>query len=121
MRGCHNAAGLPLPSKHEALLAEMLFAQMLCVPQPPLKPLAYSTLMVRPQNKVLLPPREEVIALQIQSCMHGVEMSCHLMCAGVCCNMQFSVLDLSPTAMLARSDPTTCGRPKVCAHALTAA
>ena len=25
----------------------MLFAQMLCVPQPPLKPLAYSTLMVR--------------------------------------------------------------------------
>ena len=40
-------AGLPLPNKHEALLAEMLFAQMLCVPQPHLKPLAYSTLMVR--------------------------------------------------------------------------
>ena len=47
-RGCSGAAGLPLPNKHEALLAEMLFAQMLCVPQPPLKPLAYSTLMVRP-------------------------------------------------------------------------
>jgi hypothetical protein len=43
----HSNAGLPLPSKHEALLAEMLFAQMLCVPEPPLKPLAYSTLMVR--------------------------------------------------------------------------
>ena len=45
---CYGAAGLPLPNKHKALLAEMLFAQMLCVPQPPLKPLAYSTLMVRP-------------------------------------------------------------------------
>ena len=46
-------AGLPLP-KHEALLAEMLFAQMLCIPQPHLKPLAYSTLMVRayPPNLV---------------------------------------------------------------------
>ena len=44
------AAGLPLPNKHEALLAEMLFAQMLCVPKPPLKPLAYSTLMVGLQN-----------------------------------------------------------------------
>jgi hypothetical protein len=39
-------AGLQLPSKHESLLAEMLFSQMLRVPQPQLKPLAYSTLMV---------------------------------------------------------------------------
>ena len=51
--GCVTAAGLPLPNKHEALLAEMLFAQMLCVPQPPLKPLAYSTLMVRPEPSFL--------------------------------------------------------------------
>lgn len=41
------AKGLQLPSKHESLLAEMLFSQMLRVPQPQLKPLAYSTLMVR--------------------------------------------------------------------------
>ncbi len=40
-------AGLQLPGKHESLLAEMLFSQMLRVPQPQLKPLAYSTLMVR--------------------------------------------------------------------------
>ena len=58
------AAGLPLPNKHEALLAEMLFAQMLCVPQPPLKPLAYSTLMVGLQHhepQVLTPPRETTV------------------------------------------------------------
>ncbi len=41
------AAGLPLPAKHESLLAELLFSQMLRVPQAQLKPLAYSTLMVR--------------------------------------------------------------------------
>jgi len=41
-------AGLPLPDKHEALLAEMLFAQMLRLPAPALKPLAYSALMARP-------------------------------------------------------------------------
>ncbi|EIE25257.1 ARM repeat-containing protein [Coccomyxa subellipsoidea C-169] len=40
------AKGLQLPGKHESLLAEMLFSQMLRVPQPQLKPLAYSTLMV---------------------------------------------------------------------------
>ncbi|CAL8461756.1 g1287 [Coccomyxa elongata] len=40
------AKGLQLPSKHESLLAEMLFSQMLRVPQSQLKPLAYSTLMV---------------------------------------------------------------------------
>lgn len=43
-RAC--CAGLPLPHKHESLLAEMLFAQMLRLPQPEFKPLAYSTLMV---------------------------------------------------------------------------
>lgn len=47
------SAGLQLPSKHESLLAEMLFSQMLRVPQSQLKPLAYSTLMVRPAASLL--------------------------------------------------------------------
>jgi nuclear cap-binding protein subunit 1 len=38
---------MPLPRKHEGLLAEMLFAQMLRLPAPEFKPLAYSTLMAR--------------------------------------------------------------------------
>ncbi|KAK9846278.1 hypothetical protein WJX81_000837 [Elliptochloris bilobata] len=40
------AMGLPLPDKHESLLAEMLFSQMLRLPAPAFKPLAYSALMV---------------------------------------------------------------------------
>lgn len=45
-QGMWLVAGLPLPAKHESLLAELLFSQMLRVPQAQLKPLAYSTLMV---------------------------------------------------------------------------
>lgn len=40
------ASGLPLPYKHEPLLAEVLFSQLLKVPKPRHKPLAYATLMV---------------------------------------------------------------------------
>ncbi len=40
------AAGLPLPYKYESLLAETLFAQMLRVPAPAHKPVAYGALMV---------------------------------------------------------------------------
>lgn len=40
-------AGLPLPDKHESLLAEMLFSQMLRLPTSTFKPLAYSALMAR--------------------------------------------------------------------------
>lgn len=41
-----SAAGLPLPYKYESLLAETLFAQMLRVPAPAHKPVAYGALMV---------------------------------------------------------------------------
>lgn len=40
-------AGLPVKEGLEALLAETLFSQLLCLPRPPLKPLAYSSIMVR--------------------------------------------------------------------------
>ena len=40
------AAGLPLPYKYESLLAEALFGQMLRVPAPAHKPVAYGALMV---------------------------------------------------------------------------
>ena len=39
-------AGLPVREGLEALLAQVLFSQMLCLPHPPLKPLAYSAIMV---------------------------------------------------------------------------
>ena len=39
--------GLPIKEGLEGLLAEVLFAQMLCLPHPSLKPLAYSAIMVR--------------------------------------------------------------------------
>lgn len=39
-------AGLPLPYKYESLLAETLFSQMLRVPAPAHKPVAYGALMV---------------------------------------------------------------------------
>ena len=42
---CVALTGLPLPDKHESLLAEMLFSQMLRLPAAPFKPLAYSALM----------------------------------------------------------------------------
>lgn len=46
--GCvTGGAGLPIKEGLEALLAEVLFSQMLCLPRPPLKPLAYSAIMVR--------------------------------------------------------------------------
>lgn len=44
---CVALTGLPLPDKHESLLAEMLFSQMLRLPAAPFKPLAYSALMAR--------------------------------------------------------------------------
>ncbi len=39
-------AGLPLPYKHESLLAEVLFSQLLRVPAPAHKALSYAALMV---------------------------------------------------------------------------
>lgn len=49
---CLALTGLPLPDKHESLLAEMLFSQMLRLPAAPFKPLAYSALMARfPQQR----------------------------------------------------------------------
>lgn len=41
-----DCAGLPLPYKCESLLAETLFSQMLRVPLPAHKPVAYGALMV---------------------------------------------------------------------------
>ncbi len=38
--------GLPIPYKHESLLAETLFSQLLRVPAPAHKPVAYGALMV---------------------------------------------------------------------------
>ncbi len=41
-----NSAGLPIPYKYESLLAETLFSQLLRVPSPAHKPVAYAALMV---------------------------------------------------------------------------
>ena len=47
------SAALPLPYDYDALLAELLFSQMLALPQPQYKPIAYSCLIVRPAVAVL--------------------------------------------------------------------
>lgn len=46
--GCAQrlAKSLPAPYPISPLLAEVLFSQMLMIPQPPLRPVAYGTLMV---------------------------------------------------------------------------
>ena len=44
---CGPCAGLPIKDKLEGLLAETLFSQLLCLPRPRHKALAYSTIMVR--------------------------------------------------------------------------
>ena len=43
-----SCTALPLPYDYDALLAELLFSQMLALPQPQFKPIAYSCLIVRP-------------------------------------------------------------------------
>lgn len=38
---------MPLPYEYDALLAELLFSQLLTLPRPQLKPIAYACLIVR--------------------------------------------------------------------------
>ena len=42
-----TGAVMPLPYEYDALLAELLFSQLLALPGPELKPIAYGCLIVR--------------------------------------------------------------------------
>ena len=45
---------MPLPYEYDALLAELLFSQLLTLPRPQLKPIAYACLIVRTLNSLPL-------------------------------------------------------------------
>lgn len=52
--GCLLSAGLPLSGKIEPILTETIFSQMMRVPYPHLKPIAYATILVSPARRIVV-------------------------------------------------------------------
>lgn len=75
------AAGLPIPYKYESLLAETLFSQLLRVPAPAHKPVAYAALMV--DLCKLLPTFPRSMSACVRECFSRCVMICVVPCTPV--------------------------------------
>ena len=94
------AAGLPLPYKYESLLAEALFGQMLRVPAPAHKPVAYGALMV--DLCKLLPTFPRSMSACVRESFSRCVIGCNIF---LCALSPFSILSCCLRIAL----PTSCG------------